>query len=388
MEQDFKEGLVVDTNDYSNGISIKRKDYNFKPYKKIDDDDRVAIYEKYYENQIQQFESYLDFINKIMCVLKHYRIVTEKTNFSARVKSIDSALENDQKKALNDIFGIGINAGISGESELLYLLFSSSLTPTRNVVKNKENGYAAHHFSGFPKYSNLSERLKYILSTKFNAEEMYKQYLDSIPDSEKKKIKLDDEEEQKFLKEQDNSNQEVVEEKQDKEEQEEQEEQEEKQDIKAYFIQYYNDLNKYIEKKKIIIKGARLKELEKEIKAIETEYYKTQKLKGKDNIYQPIIEVQFKTIAVYEEATNGTADHGDYKGLEIEEIQKAYDLKGHLPRSSLPAKMYKSNCEENEYGEPKPVVKITDPDEKAATMYPFLVINRKQRDNSDSEQEL
>ena len=370
MEKDFKEGLVVNPKDYSKGKFLDKKDYSFKPYEKIDDEERVNLYKNYYEKQIPQFEAYLEFVNKIMCVLKHYRLVTGRTNFTARVKSIDSALENDQKKALNDIFGMGINAGIAGESELLYLLLSSSLTSTRNIVKNKENGYAAHHFSGFPKYSNLSEKLRTILNTKFDAEEMYKQYIDSLPDYEKEKVKLDNQDNDKVI---------------------EGKEQEEKQDLKAYFIQYYNALNKYIEKKKLMLKGARLKELEKEIRAIETDYYKTQKLKGKENIYQPIIEVQFKTIAVYEEATNGTADHGDYKGIEIQKIQEEYDSNKGLPTSRLPAKMYKSNFEINEFGEPMPVIKITGRDEKAAETYPFLIVRRKEREQdekSGSEQEL
>lgn len=384
MEKDFKEGLVVKSNDYSEGKHIDKKDYQLSPFKEIDDEERVNLYESYYEKQIPHFEAYLEFVNKIMCVLKHYRIVTGRTNFTARVKSIDSALENDQKKALNDIFGMGINAGIAGESELLYLLFSSSLTPTRNVVKNKENGYAAHHFSGFPKFSNLSETLKSILNTKFDPELMYKQYIDSLPDYEKEKIKLDDQETGNVQVDNKDKNVSTA--------QEDDKEKEEKQDIKAYFIQYYNALNKYTEKKKLIIKGNRLKDLEKEIKAIENEYYKSQKIKGKENVYQPIIEVQFKTIAVCEEATNGTADHGDYKGIEIQKIQEEYDnSKNGLPTSRLPAKMYKSNIETNEYGEPIPVVKITGRDAKAAAMYPFLVIKRKQRiqdEKSGTEPEL
>lgn len=359
MEKDFKKGLFVD-----------KKSYKFKPFIEIDDEERVNIYEKYYEKQIPHFEAYLDYVNKIMCVLKHYRIVTGRTNFTARVKSIDSALENDASKALNDIYGMAINAGIAGESELLYLLLRSSLTQTRNIIKNKSNGYAAHHFSGFPRFSNLSERLKNILNTEFDAEKMYEQYIDSLPDYEKEKVKLDDQE---------------------IENNQEENQQEEKQDIKAYFIQYYNALNKYIEKKKLVIKGEKLEQLLKEIKQIEDEYYKKQELKEKDNIYQPIIEIQFKTIAVYEEATNGTAAHGDYKGIEIEEIQKEYDLKGRLPSSSLPAKMYESNFETNEYGEPVPVRRITGLTEKAEKTYPFLIVKRKQRENdekSDTEQEL
>ena len=178
--------------DFRKGISVEN--YKLKPLKEISDEDRVMIYESYYEKQIPHFEAYLEFINKILCVLKHYRLVTGRTHFTARVKSIDSALENDAAKALNDIYGLGINAGIAGESELLYLLLRSSLEQTKNIIKNKSNGYAAHHYSGFPRFSNLSERLRHILSTKFDTEKMYEQYIASLPEYEKEKIKLDGEE--------------------------------------------------------------------------------------------------------------------------------------------------------------------------------------------------
>ena len=344
--------------DFRKGISVEN--YKLKPLKEISDEDRVMIYESYYEKQIPHFEAYLEFINKILCVLKHYRLVTGRTHFTARVKSIDSALENDAAKALNDIYGLGINAGIAGESELLYLLLRSSLEQTKNIIKNKSNGYAAHHYSGFPRFSNLSERLRHILSTKFDTEKMYEQYIASLPEYEKEKIKLDGEENQG-------------------------DEQEEKQDIKAYFDQYYGALNKYIDKKKLIIKGERLEQLLKEIEEIENEYYEKQELKEKENIYQPVIEIQFKTIAVYEEATNGTADHGDYKGIEIEKIQEEYDLRGHLSNSSLPAKMYESNFELDENGNPMPIRRIKDRDEKAEKTYPFLIVKRKERINEDRE---
>lgn len=329
--EDFKEGL-------------KPKNYKLQPIYKVDDEEKEVLYEKYCEHQIEPFEAYLDFVNKIMCTLKHYRIVTGRTNFTARIKAIDSALENDQTKTLNDVFGMGINAGIAGESELLYLLFSSGLSETKNIVHNKENGYAAHHFSGYPKAGNLSEKLKQILSTPYDGNEEYDKYFNSLSEHEKEKNKGKEE------------------------------------DIREYFVEYYQKLNEYITKKNKIVKGAKLKELEKEIKTIENEYYKLQKLKGKDNFYQPIIEIQFKTIAVYEEATNGTADHGDYKGIKIEDIQEEYDRSGRLPLSRLPLRMYESNIEIDEYGNPLPVKRIKDRDEKAAKTYPFLVVTKKNRE--------
>lgn len=343
MSEDFREGLVVNQNDYSEGKFVDKKNYTFKAVNKVDDEEKEVIYEKYCERQTPQFEVYLDFVNSIMCTLKHYRIVSSATNFTARVKALDSALENDKTKALNDVFGLGINAGTVGESELLYLLLSNGLTSTKNVIHNKENGYAAHHFSGYPKVSNLSEKLKAIFSKKYDGNEMYEQYINSLSDYEKGK----------YIKNE--------------------------QDIKDYFIEYYDKLNNYLSKINKIVKGAKLKELEKEIKKIEEKYIAESLEKNPEN-YQPIIEIQFKTVAVSLEATNGTADHGDYKGIKIEDIQNEYDKNGRLPISRLPLRMYESNIETDEYGTPIPVKRIKDRDEKAAKSYPFLIIKRKEKE--------
>ena len=89
MEQDFKDKLVVNQNDYSEGRFVDKKDYKFKEFNEIDDEERVNLYESYYEKQIPHFEAYLEFVNKIMCVLKHYRIVTGRTKcwYSWRIRT-------------------------------------------------------------------------------------------------------------------------------------------------------------------------------------------------------------------------------------------------------------------------------------------------------------
>ncbi|MBO6233769.1 MAG: hypothetical protein J6N78_06950 [Clostridia bacterium] len=332
MEDNFKEGLKLE--------NFKSQENNAKLYE-VDDEEKEKIYAQFCEHQTEPFEAYLEFVNKILCSLKHYRIVSSATYFTARIKSLESALENDTTKTLNDVFGMGINAGTAGESEFLCLLLSSGLQKTKETVKNKDNGYEAHHYSGYPKSAALSEKIKEIFSTDYNGEEMYEKYIKSLSDYEREK----------------NAETET--------------------ETKEYFIKYYDKLNKYLTKTKKIVKGQKLRELEKEIKAIENAYYKNQMKKPKEYLYQPIIEIQFKTVAVSIEATEGTADHGSYKRIKIEQIQEEYDRNGGLPFSKLPIKMYKSRLETDEFGNPLPIKKIKDRDEKAKEMYPFLIVKRK-----------
>ena len=60
-------------------------------------------------------------------------------------------------------------------------------------------------------------------------------------------------------------------------------------------------------------------------------------------------------------------------------------MRGHLSNSSLPAKMYESNFELDENGNPMPIRRIKDRDEKAEKTYPFLIVKRKERINEDRE---
>ena len=341
MDYNFKEGLRLE--------NFKSKEKKSKLYeiddkeerKKKEREDKICAYKQFCDRQGDTFKKYLDFVNKILCSLKHYTIVSSATYFTARIKSIDSALVNDERdKTLNDVFGIAINAATGGESEFLCLLLSSGLQRTKESIKNKENGYEAHHYSGYPKTASLSQKIKEVFETKYDGEKMYEEYMDSLSDYETEK----------------NSKTEIA--------------------TKNYFIKYYDKLNKYLTQKKKIVKGQKLKDLEEEIKAIEEEYNIILKEKF---WYQPIVEIQFKTVAVSIEAAEGTADHGSYKRIKIEEIQKEYDRYGKIQNGEykLPIKMYESRLQCDEYGNPLAVREIEDEDEKASAMYPFLIVKRK-----------
>lgn len=116
-------------------------------------------YIKYIEKQKPYFEEYIQFIDKLLCELKKYRIVHDTTTLSARIKSSDSALKNDSKKGLDDCFGLEIDFSTEAEKELVEKIIASTIAITKEKKHNKDNGYRAYHCSGRPSCSDHSFNL-------------------------------------------------------------------------------------------------------------------------------------------------------------------------------------------------------------------------------------
>ncbi len=87
----------------------------------------------------------------------------------------------------------------------------------------------------------------------------------------------------------------------------------------------------------------------------------------KDTTLFPVIECQFKTIAVAIEANTGTAAHIDYKNIDPEIIQKKYN-KGEFKLGYDIPQMWVSKGNE--------MVKLSS-DETLKKLYPFLNISKK-----------
>ena len=162
MSSDFKE-------------SIKVKNYE------INDTEKEMLFRKFVDSQRNHFESYMNFINSELCVLKHYSIVSDFTRFLARIKSVESSVKNDKTKALNDVFGIEVDSATPGESALVVMLLNSTLSCTKESVKNKENGYIAYHYSGYPKVGNIVEKLDEILDTNYDPSKLFNLYMEKQP---------------------------------------------------------------------------------------------------------------------------------------------------------------------------------------------------------------
>lgn len=309
----------------------------------LNDIEREDIFRRFVDSQRKQFEAYLNFVNDELIVLKHYRIVSDFTRLLARIKSVESSINNDNKdnKALNDIFGMEIDSGTPGESNFTVMLLKGTLTQTKDSPKKKKNGYRAHHYSGYPKDGNVVEKLEEILNTTYDSKSMFEEYMNQLPIRNKEELT-----------------------------------EEEIQNIKEYYDDFCRDLNAFIKDTKKRMPKAELNELKKDLKNVEQKYHEQEKLQNEENEYQPIIEIQCKTTQVAILANIGTASHGDYKGENMKKIQEEYNRTGGFPLSRLPI-MYESRLEG---GIDNPIPpRILSSTETARTMYPGLITKKEGR---------
>lgn len=326
MSNEFKEGLKVE---------------DLKPLYDVNDVEQEMLYKEFVDLQKKHFVAYMNFFNAELCVLKHYGIVSDFTRFLARIKSTESAIKNDQTKALNDAFGIEVDSATPGEATFTVMLFMGTLSETKEAVKNKPNKYIAHHYSGYPKVGNIVERLEEILDKNktYEPKKLFDSYMAKLPDKIKEKMKEEN------IKE-----------------------------VEQYFENFCKNLNSYKELVNKSLSANNLKSLKKDLKIVEEEYHKVEELENSSEI-QPIIEGQFKTIQTAIEANLGIASHDAYKGEDIKTIQREYDKNGRLPLSKLPI-MYKSNLETDENGKAIPP-KLLSSDETAKALYPSLIVKKK-----------
>ena len=91
----------LNNNDFRDGLKVEEL--------KLNDIQKQQIYQKsIVEPQEPGFIEYMNFLNSILCILKQYGIVSDYTRFMGRIKSLESAIKNDEKKVLNDVFGLEI----------------------------------------------------------------------------------------------------------------------------------------------------------------------------------------------------------------------------------------------------------------------------------------
>lgn len=263
---------------------------------KLNSQERREIYEKFKEEQVKNFEQYMNYINELLCILKKYRIVSNYTTFSARIKATKSAIKNDENKALDDVFGMEIDFATQGEKAFVSELITGILKETKVKVFVKENGYVAGHHSGYLNIkSDILEALEKLLSGNIEDEKQkYDEYYNGLPKKNQEKIDIDETEEGK---------------------------------LKKYFKLEIEELKKYIKEIKAIIKDDYIENLREDLKEVEKSYKKW--LETEENSSIPIVEFQLKTIQVAIDAKLGKANHETYKNnknIQGGEIDNCLDL--------------------------------------------------------------
>lgn len=233
----------------------------------------------FYENQknYQEFvacqkSGFLKLMNHINQLLTEYRDsgkISSFVEFRARIKSPASAMANDSKKLLDDVFGMELICATEQEIDFLIEEITKLMEICREPhFHDKPNGYKAKHYSLALAPENLNS----------------------------------------------------------------------------------------IYPNKNFVEGS--KEFDEEISKM------------------PVIEFQFKTIAVAINASYGTAAHTNYKQVDPEKIQEDFDNNNLKRGNNLPY-MWVSSM--NSSG--KPTMKELDNDEVAKKLYPFLDVTRQREIN-------
>ena len=307
----------------------------------LNDQQKVRIYEKFRGEQEEQFEQYMNYINELLCILKDYRIVSDFTKFTARVKSTESAIKNDSEKALDDVFGMEVDFATPGEKAFVSEIIKGTLKQTKEKVHIKRNGYIAYHSSGYPDaQSNIVDILEKILNEPMDDKRQFEKYYSNLP--AQKKENMNEEKEKK---------------------------------IRQYFNEEKESLKKYIEDIKGRMSDKYIKSLKEKLKNIEMSYKKNLELKRGEEFSIPIVEFQLKIIQVAIEANMGTASHGLYKGEDSSAMQKEYDeANGKIPLSKIPT-MYSSDLERDADGKAIPP-RILSSEATLGKLYPYLILKR------------
>lgn len=307
-------------NEFLQNLQVKEKMINGKPESKYNQE--LDVYRKLVEESIHGFLIFMDAVNDAINTLEDNMIMSS-VQFKTRIKDAMGTVNNSDKKPLDDIFGFELIARNERNKEILMLLIHKIYDKKicyRINNHNKSNGYIAHHRVGVIKSEFSGDEFKdiesYILSAK--TKRLKKEYRDL-----NRNTLL-----QMTIKEREN---------------------------------LYEEIYLFPELRQQIIKEG---QLDKDtINAIlEAANVLIDRLQKAKSIEIPVVEVQFKTSSVAEEAIFGTASHVNYKLVNEDEVIS--DFKNHylIRGMNYPFKFFRTNNE----------MKLQTSDTTLLEMYPFL----------------
>lgn len=117
------------------------------PTGKLNKNEARDTYERFVLEQEEPFILFINYLNRYVNQLRKEGKISPFLEFYARVKSTNSALENHDKKALDDVFGIEFICASDREIAVLQKEIETLLEVCRVKTHNKENGYRAVHHS-------------------------------------------------------------------------------------------------------------------------------------------------------------------------------------------------------------------------------------------------
>ncbi len=130
------------------------------------DSKSLELYHNFVYSQKNEFKALMYYFNDMLSTLKEKGEISEFTEFRARIKAPQSALHNDPKKALDDVFAMEFIGATEKEVDYILKKISDKSIVTREKNHNKSNGYKAKH-----RVFNIKKEVAEEIAQKFNVNE-------------------------------------------------------------------------------------------------------------------------------------------------------------------------------------------------------------------------
>lgn len=111
----------------------------------LNDRMKLMAYNEYIESQRKAFIAIMNFINNRINNMIDEGRISDFIEMRARIKSAESAIKNDDTKALDDIFGIEIITATEEEITTIIKNLTPYMLKTKCKNHDKPNGYKAKH---------------------------------------------------------------------------------------------------------------------------------------------------------------------------------------------------------------------------------------------------
>lgn len=133
---------------FVNGIQVSEDEANIIRNKQehiINDSKKLELYQDFVSMQKDAFKSIMYYFNDMLTELKQKGKISDFVEFRARIKAPESALTNDEKKTLDDVFAMEFIGATEKEVDFLLSEVNKKTITTRKKNHDKPNGYKAKH---------------------------------------------------------------------------------------------------------------------------------------------------------------------------------------------------------------------------------------------------
>lgn len=131
--------------------------------------EKATAYNKFVIDQQNSFILFINYINKYINELREKGIISNFLEIRARIKASNSAFQNDEKKMLDDIFGMEFVCATEKEIKVVRDHIGKFVSTIRNKKHNKDNGYKAIHSVCVPTEQTI-EKLNSIQDDNYHAD--------------------------------------------------------------------------------------------------------------------------------------------------------------------------------------------------------------------------